>query len=83
MRPNEPEEPGSSDYNKRLWRRVRNEKIISENQQLKAKAGSSRWDTGIALLNMGIQPVKLCYHQLEDHLAIADDRDTVWCVDPL
>lgn len=25
---------------------------------------------------MGIQPVKLCYHQFEDHLAIADDRDT-------
>jgi regulatory associated protein of mTOR len=30
MKPNEPEGSGSSDYNKRLWRRVRNEKIIPE-----------------------------------------------------
>jgi regulator-associated protein of mTOR len=78
MKPNEPDEPGSADYNQRLWRRVRNEKIIGENQPLKRKAGTSRWDTSTALLNNGSQPMKMCFHQFEDHLAVSDDRDTVW-----
>jgi len=77
MKPNEPDEPGSSDYNQRLWRRGRNEKIIAETQPLKAKAGASRWDNSVALLSNGNQPHKMCFHQFEDHLAVADDRDTI------
>ncbi|KAJ5341200.1 hypothetical protein N7541_010324 [Penicillium brevicompactum] len=77
MKPNEPDEPGSSDYNQRLWRRGRNEKIIAETQPLKAKAGASRWDNSVALLSNGSQPHKMCFHQFEDHLAVADDRDTI------
>ncbi|KAL4881006.1 raptor N-terminal caspase like domain-containing protein [Aspergillus karnatakaensis] len=77
MKPNEPDEPGSADYNERLWRRSRNEKIISETQPLKGKAGSSRWDNSIALLSNGSQPLKMCFHQFEDHIAVADDRDTI------
>ncbi|KAJ5891175.1 Target of rapamycin complex 1 subunit mip1 [Penicillium subrubescens] len=77
MKPNEPDEPGSSDYNERLWRRGRNEKIISETQPLKGKAGTSRWDNSITLLSNSSQPLKMCFHQFEDHLAVADDRDTV------
>ena len=80
MKPNEPDEPGSSDYNQRLWRRNRNEKIIAETQPLKQKAGTGRWVVGMALLNNSTQPMKLCFHQFEDHLAVTDDRDTVWCV---
>lgn len=77
MKPNEPDEPGSSDYNERLWRRSRNEKIIAETQPLKSKAGTSRWDHSTALLTNSSQPLKMCFHQFEDHLAVADDRDTV------
>ncbi|KAE8146325.1 WD-repeat protein Mip1 [Aspergillus avenaceus] len=77
MKPNEPDEPGSSDYNERLWRRSRNEKIIAETQPLKSKAGSSRWDNSTALLSNSSQPLKMCFHQFEDHIAVADDRDTI------
>ncbi|KAJ5239635.1 Armadillo-like helical [Penicillium chermesinum] len=77
MKPNEPDEPGSSDYNERLWRRGRNEKIIAETQPLKGKAGTSRWDHSTTLLSNGTQPWKMCFHQFEDHIAVADDRDTI------
>lgn len=77
MKPNEPDEPGSADYNERLWRRSRNEKIITETQPLKGKAGTSRWDNSSVLLSNSSQPMKMCFHQFEDHIAIADDRDTV------
>lgn len=78
MKPNEPDEPGSADYNQRLWRRSRNERIIADNQPLKEKAGSSRWEVATHLLNNTSQPMKMVFHQFEDHLAVADDRDTVW-----
>ena len=78
MKPNEPDEPGSADYNERLWRRGRNEKIISETQPEKDKAGSSKWDISGPILNNPSQPMRMCLHQFEDHLAVADDRDTIW-----
>lgn len=77
MKPNEPDEPGSADYNERLWRRGRNERIIAETQPLKGKAGSNRWDNSVALFTNSTRPSKMCFHQFEDHLAVADDRDTV------
>jgi regulator-associated protein of mTOR len=77
MKPNEPDEPGSADYNERLWRRSRNEKIIAETQPLKEKAGSSRWQNSVSLLTNDGQPMKMCFHQFEDHLAVGDDRDTI------
>jgi regulator-associated protein of mTOR len=77
MKPNEPDEPGSSDYNERLWRRSRNEKIIAETQPLKVQAGTSRWDNSMNLLSNQSQPLKMCFHQFEDHIAVADDRDTI------
>ncbi|OJD12341.1 hypothetical protein AJ78_07048 [Emergomyces pasteurianus Ep9510] len=77
MKPNESDEPGSADYNERLWRRSRNEKIITDTQPLKERAGTNRWDTSTSLLNNPTQPTKMCFHQFEDHLAVADDRDTV------
>ena len=78
MKPNEPDEPGSADYNSRLWRRTRNERIIAENQPLKEKAGTSRWERLEALLNNQSQPMRLRFHQFEDHLAVADERDSIW-----
>ena len=78
MKPNEPDEPGSEDYNQRLWRRSRNERIIAENQPLKEKAGSSQWKTVMKFMNNNSQPSKMVFHQFEDHLVVTDDRDTVW-----
>ncbi|KAK2734310.1 hypothetical protein FQN57_001715 [Myotisia sp. PD_48] len=77
MKLNEPNEPGSSNYNERLWRRSRNERIIFETQPQKEIAGSNRWDTSVGLLNNSTQPMKMCFHQFEDHLAVSDDRDTI------
>lgn len=78
MKPNEPDEPGSDDYNSRLWRRIRNEKTLSITQPLKSLAGSSRWDTPSGFFRNDSQPMKMCFHQFEEHLAVADDRDTIW-----
>ena len=78
MKPNEPDEPGSDDYNSRLWRRVRNEKTLAMTQPLKGVGSSSPWDSPTGFFNNGSQPTKMCFHQFEDHLAIADDRDSIW-----
>ena len=80
MKPNEPDEPGSDDYNSRLWRRVRNEKTLAMTQPLKGVAGSTPWDVPTGFFNNGSQPMKMCFHQFEEHLAIADDRDSIWYV---
>ena len=77
MKPNEPDEPGSADYNHRLWRRSRNERIIADTQPLKQTAGSTKWVRLEAFLNNQSQPLRLAFHQFDDHLAVTDDRDIV------
>ncbi|MCJ1469945.1 hypothetical protein MMC07_008589 [Pseudocyphellaria aurata] len=77
MKPMEPDEPGSDDYNSRLWRRIRNEKTLNMTQPLKGIAGINRWDISAGFFNNGTQPMKMCFHQYEEHLAVADDRDTI------
>ncbi|KAI9805343.1 MAG: hypothetical protein M1833_005796 [Piccolia ochrophora] len=77
MKPTEADEPGSTDYNQRLWRRTRNEKIMSMTQPQKEYAASNKWDNASGFFNNGTQPMKMIFHQFEDHLAVADDRDTV------
>lgn len=73
----EAEEPGSVEYNTRLWRRNRNEKILEATQKLKEQAGSSRWDDNSGIFDNGVQPMRLCFHQYDNHLAVTDDRDHV------
>ena len=77
MKTDEPDEPGSDDYNSRLWRRMRNEKTLNTTQPLKALAGTSRWDVPSGSVVNKSQPIKMCFHQFEDHLAVADDRDSI------
>ena len=77
MKPNEAEEPGSTDYNERLWRRSRNEAILRETQPQKEIAGKGKWTTSTGFFNNQSQPSKLSFHQFEDHLAVSDDRDTI------
>ncbi|KUJ13739.1 uncharacterized protein LY89DRAFT_590803 [Mollisia scopiformis] len=79
MKPNEAEEPGSTDYNERLWRRSRNEAILRDTQPQKEIAGSGKWTTPAGFFNNQCQPSKMTFHQFEDHLAVSDDRDTI-CV---
>jgi regulator-associated protein of mTOR len=82
MKDAEAEEPGSLEYNKRLWRRTRNEQIINETQPLKELAGVSSWQNTLKLLdNESHQPVKLLFHQFEPHLVISDDRDGLFVWD--
>jgi regulator-associated protein of mTOR len=77
MKPTEADEPGSTDYNGRLWRRNRNDKIIAETQPLKDIAISNRWDVPRGYFDNLSQPSKMCFHQFEDHLVVTDTRDTV------
>ncbi|CAJ2504370.1 Uu.00g117640.m01.CDS01 [Anthostomella pinea] len=77
MKPSEAEEPGSTEYNERLWRRSRNENILRETQPQKQFAGSHRWNNQLCIMNNGAQPAKMTFHQFEDHLAVADDGNTV------
>ena len=80
MKAVEPDEPGSDDYNSRLWRRARNEKVLAMTQPLKGIAGRNRWDIDAGFFNNIDQPSRMTFHQYEDHLAIADDRNgiSVW-----
>lgn len=80
MRPTDADEPGSTEYNARLWRRTRNDNIIALTQPQKEQAGVSRWDVPSGFFNNTSQPMKMTFHQFENHLAVADDRDTIWCV---
>jgi regulator-associated protein of mTOR len=77
MKSTEAEEPGSTDYNSRLWRRSRNEAILRETQPQKEIAGTSKWNNPAGSFNNGSQPSKMTMHQFEDHIAVSDDRDTV------
>ncbi|ORY55290.1 WD repeat domain-containing protein mip1 [Pseudomassariella vexata] len=77
MKPTEAEEPGSTEYNERLWRRSRNETILRETQPQKHFAGSHKWNNQLCIMNNSAQPAKMTFHQFEDHLAVADDANTV------
>ena len=77
MRPSEADEPGSLDYNERLWRRNRNDKIIASTQPLKEAAGSQRWDVDCGYFGIGAAPAKMVFHQFEPHLVTSDDRDSI------
>ncbi|KAK5133478.1 hypothetical protein LTR08_007720 [Meristemomyces frigidus] len=77
MRPSEADEPGSLDYNERLWRRNRNDAIIASTQNLKDAAGSQPWDQPCGYFGVGAAPVKMVFHQFENHLVTSDDRDSI------
>ncbi|GAP87222.1 putative regulatory associated protein-mTOR [Rosellinia necatrix] len=81
MKLSEAEEPGSIEYNERLWRRSRNEAILRETQPQKQYAGSHKWNNQLCIMNNGAQPTKMTFHQFEDHLSVADDSNTVYVWD--
>ncbi|KAF8940131.1 raptor N-terminal caspase like domain-containing protein [Dissophora ornata] len=73
----EGDEPGSVNYNERLWRRVRNEKIIYECHPQRDQAGSSKWDTVIKSVNNESAAMHLVMHSYEPHMVIADDKRNI------
>ncbi len=77
MRAMEAEEPGSTEYNERLWRRSRNESMLRETQPQKQYAGAHKWTNQLCIVNNGSQPSRMAFHQFEDHLAVADDGNTI------
>ncbi|KAF2752340.1 hypothetical protein M011DRAFT_415696 [Sporormia fimetaria CBS 119925] len=77
MKATEADEPGSTDYNGRLWRRNRNDKIIADTQRHKELAVKHAWDDGRGYFDNRSQPTKMCFHQFEDHLVVTDNRNTV------
>ncbi|KAF2724734.1 hypothetical protein K431DRAFT_216918 [Polychaeton citri CBS 116435] len=77
MRPSESDEPGSREYNERLWRRNRNDRIIATTQPLKEAAGSQGWDVPSGHFGIGAAPTKITFHQFENHLVSSDDRDSI------
>ncbi|CAK7273083.1 Target of rapamycin complex 1 subunit kog1 [Sporothrix epigloea] len=77
MRLMEAEEPGSTEYNERLWRRARNEGTLRDTQPQKQYAGSHKWTNQLGIINNGSQPSRMAFHQFEDHLAVADDSNTI------
>ncbi|KAG5987972.1 hypothetical protein E4U43_004875, partial [Claviceps pusilla] len=81
MKPSEADEPGSNEYNERLWRRHRNENMLKETQPLKQIAGTHKWNNQLAIVNNGAQPTKMAFHQYEDHLAVSDDGNTIYLWD--
>lgn len=81
MKPTEADEPGSTDYNGRLWRRNRNDKIIAETQPLKDVAVSNRWDVPRGYFDNLSQPMKMTFHQFEDHLVVTDNWNTINVID--
>ncbi|KAK5663164.1 hypothetical protein OQA88_6581 [Cercophora sp. LCS_1] len=77
MSVSEADEPGSHEYNKRLWRRSRNEVVLRETQPQKTHARTHKWNSQLGVINNGAQPAKMTFHQFENYVAVADDGNTV------
>ncbi|RDW27795.1 raptor N-terminal caspase like domain-domain-containing protein [Yarrowia lipolytica] len=77
MVPAEADCTGSQRYTERLWRKTRNERIISESVLQRDEAVKGKWDHSLGVLSNKTQPQKLVFAQFEPHLAVADDRDGV------
>lgn len=77
MKKPETEEVGSVAYNARIWCRNRNESIIQETQKQKMLALYGNWSKRMITLDNKTQPKLLRFAQFENHLTIADDRDTI------
>lgn len=71
------DEPGSTEYVRRLWRRNRNEQTIQETQTQKKLAVRGDWDNKTTVLANKTQPKLLRFMQFEKVLVATDEKDTV------
>lgn len=77
MSKNEIDEPGLQEYVKRLWRRNRNEHIITETQAQKKLAVRGDWNRKVTVLNNKSQPKLMRFAQFEKLLCATDEKDTI------
>lgn len=73
----EPEEAGLKEYTRQLWRRNRNEQIITETQPQKALAIRGDWNRKITVINNRSQPKLIKFTQFERILVALDEKDNV------
>lgn len=81
MKKPETEEVGSVAYNARIWRRNRNESIIQETQKEKMLSLYGNWSKRMITLDNKTQPKILRFAQFENHVTVADDKDTITVFD--
>ncbi|KAI9293121.1 hypothetical protein K502DRAFT_325486 [Neoconidiobolus thromboides FSU 785] len=76
----ENEEPGSKVYHQRLWRRYRNDKVVTETEQQYPKANQTRWTTEFKNLQNENQPNNVLFHRYDNILIASDERNyiSVW-----
>jgi regulatory associated protein of mTOR len=80
MRPPEADEPGSIEYNNRLWKRTRNERIILQTQPQKERGAKGSWDALQAQMTNRGHVSSLLFHQFENHLiAVGVDNSIKYC----
>ncbi|KAG7895949.1 hypothetical protein KL936_000657 [Ogataea polymorpha] len=77
----EPDEPGSEEYIKGLWRRNRNETIIAETQPQKELSLTGDWRNQISSLDNRTQPKLLKFTQFEDWMVTSDEKDNITVFD--
>ncbi|RPA81806.1 WD40 repeat-like protein [Ascobolus immersus RN42] len=80
MRPPEADEPGSIEYNNRLWKRTRNERIILQTQPQKERGAKGSWDALQSQVVNRALVSSLLFHQFENHLIAVgiDNSVSVW-----
>ncbi|EDO16496.1 hypothetical protein Kpol_513p12 [Vanderwaltozyma polyspora DSM 70294] len=81
MRKQETDEPGSVNYNIRIWRRNRNEKIIEETQAEKTLSLYGDWSNRLITFDNKSQPKIMEFTQFDDYLVVADERDYITVYD--
>ncbi|KAJ3336924.1 hypothetical protein HDU93_001887 [Gonapodya sp. JEL0774] len=72
MKVPEVDDPGSVRSNERLWRQQRNNRVLYESKLVHESS-----ERTAILSNDGEQAKLLCFHQFEDHLIVANDKDTI------
>lgn len=81
MRKAETDEPGSMEYTAKVWRRNRNDSIITETQNEKLLAVSGDWSSRYRTLDHKTQPKLIEFAQFENYLVASDERDSITVFD--
>ncbi|GJJ13057.1 hypothetical protein Clacol_007306 [Clathrus columnatus] len=80
MKQVESHEPGSKIYNMQLWRRSRNERILTETQAQAEFAPQCEWDRPVSTFHASGASPRIALHAYDTHVSVATDRDklSVW-----
>nr|CDI51735.1 related to KOG1-Subunit of TORC1, a rapamycin-sensitive complex involved in growth control [Melanopsichium pennsylvanicum 4] len=77
MKQAESEEPGSIKYNVQHWKKQRNSRLTEHSWEIADDAAQSGWTEHGGYIRNGAVPHLMLFHQYENHLVTASDRDTV------